>query len=181
MNITPLYWYWDSEIPADVCDAIIAAGKKLETGPASVGDGGAGVVDLEKRNSETGFFNNNGWVAGICSTYCRQANHASGWNYVIDNQQHVQFTTYKPGGFYDFHEDSSVCADGMRKLSLVISITDPDTYTGGEFEFEDGTKPSLSKRGSIIVFPSIISHRVSPVITGVRYSLVNWFAGPAFR
>jgi len=69
----------------------------------------------------------------------------------------------------------------MRKISMVISITDPDTYEGGEFEFIDGTKPDLKPRGSVLVFPSFVRHRVTPVTTGTRYSLVNWFVGNKFR
>jgi PKHD-type hydroxylase len=69
----------------------------------------------------------------------------------------------------------------MRKVSVVISITDPDTYEGGEFEFIDGTKPDIKQRGSILVFPSFVEHRVTPITSGTRYSLVNWYCGDKFK
>mgnify|MGYP001177870175 CR=1 FL=1 len=34
--------------------------------------------------------------------------------------------------------------------------------------------------GSAILFPSTVTHRVTPVIKGTRYSIVVWFAGPPF-
>jgi len=36
-------------------------------------------------------------------------------------------------------------------------------------------------RGSIVVFPSHVWHRVRPVTKGVRYSLVIWNLGYPFK
>ena len=37
------------------------------------------------------------------------------------------------------------------------------------------------KKGTIIVFPSYLVHRVKPVVKGTRYSLVVWFCGEPFK
>ena len=39
----------------------------------------------------------------------------------------------------------------------------------------------LRKKGSILIFPSFVEHRVTPVTKGVRKSLVGWYEGPKFR
>jgi len=39
----------------------------------------------------------------------------------------------------------------------------------------------MQEQGSIIIFDSREWHRVSPVTKGVRYSLVSWSLGPAFK
>ena len=36
-------------------------------------------------------------------------------------------------------------------------------------------------QGSIVIFPSYLWHRVTPVTKGVRYSLVIWNLGYPFR
>ena len=36
-------------------------------------------------------------------------------------------------------------------------------------------------KGSVIVFPSFVWHRVKPVTKGVRYSLVMWNLGYPFK
>lgn len=36
-------------------------------------------------------------------------------------------------------------------------------------------------RGSVIIFPSYVWHRVKPVTRGKRYSLVVWNLGHPFR
>ena len=73
----------------------------------------------------------------------------------------------------------------VRKLSMTTLLS--DGHEGGEFEFACYAKekcsiaaPKFNKVGSIIVFPSIMEHRVAPVTKGVRYSLVTWFLGPPF-
>ena len=66
----------------------------------------------------------------------------------------------------------------MRKISLVVFLSDTKDYDGGDFEFQEEAKIPAEK-GSILIFPSFLSHRVTPVTRGLRYSLVNWFIGPA--
>jgi PKHD-type hydroxylase len=70
-------------------------------------------------------------------------------------------------------------------MSIVIQLTDPSEYEGGDFEI-DSQYPQLPKeeireKGSVLVFPSFIPHRVTPVTKGVRRSLVSWIEGPKFR
>jgi PKHD-type hydroxylase len=179
MMIDPLYWSWQAEIPASVCDAIITEGLKLPIQEATVGDQNQFIVNPDIRKSKVGFFPCNSWVGAIAWHYMCRAN-AQAWKFNVTHQQDPQFTVYENDQFYDFHQDASVIESNMRKLSLVISITDPDKYQGGVFEFEDGTQPDIRRQGSILVFPSFLKHRVAPVTSGTRYSLVNWFTGAQF-
>ena len=39
----------------------------------------------------------------------------------------------------------------------------------------------IRPRGSIVVFPSFVWHRVKPVTSGTRYSLVIWNLGYPWR
>ena len=63
---------------------------------------------------------------------------------------------------------------------------------GGELEFaknnnepgktvETGQCKEIIPRGSIIVFPSFMWHRVKKVTQGVRYSLVAWTCGKPYH
>lgn len=182
MITNPTYWTWNKEIPESVCDAIIAEGKKMQSESAIVGHGaGDGLVNTELRDSKVAWFPASSWVGAITWHYMFKANEQA-WNFNITHQENPQFTIYEPDQFYDYHCDESVIRDGQRKLSLVITITDPKDYTGGEFDFEGvEEKPDIAARGSIIVFPSHLRHRANKVISGTRYSLVNWFTGPSFK
>jgi hypothetical protein len=71
---------------------------------------------------------------------------------------------------------------------MTCQLTDGSEYEGGELEFDfrnyephmrDESKhliqaKEILPKGSIIVFPSFVWHRVKPVTKGIRYSLVMW-------
>ena len=84
-------------------------------------------------------------------------------------------------GMYGWHQDFGKGIS--RKLSLVVQLTDPSEYEGGNLEIMAGGTPlSVKKqRGLIAIFPSYAQHQVTPVIKGSRQSLVTWIAGPNFR
>ena len=78
---------------------------------------------------------------------------------------------------------------------MTCQLTDGAEYEGGELEFDfrnyvphmrEETKhliqaKEILPKGSIIVFPSFLWHRVKPVIKGTRYSLVLWNLGRQFK
>ena len=75
----------------------------------------------------------------------------------------------------------------IRKLSVTLSLADGNSYEGGDLEFDmrnngDSTsniqRPEIVRnKGTIVVFPSFVWHRVTPVTKGTRYSLVVWNLG----
>lgn len=96
----------------------------------------------------------------------------------------LQLTNYREGdqGAYGLHQDLN--ADGVsRKLSLVLQLSDPSEYEGGNLEILLGREAlTMSKsRGLILVFPSWTLHQVTPVVKGSRQTLVSWITGPSFR
>ena len=50
-----------------------------------------------------------------------------------------------------------------------------------EDESNKVTVKEFLPKGSVIVFPSFVWHRVKPVTKGVRYSLVAWSIGYPFK
>ena len=42
-------------------------------------------------------------------------------------------------------------------------------------------KPPFLKKGDVLVFPSIMHHRVHPVLSGERRVLVAWAWGPLYK
>lgn len=85
---------------------------------------------------------------------------------------------------YVWHRDTlSIPAKASeRKLSFSIQLTDPNTYKGGNLEFMP-EMPGIFTRpqGYGCLFPSYLTHRVSPMTEGVRYAIVGWIHGPEFK
>lgn len=96
--------------------------------------------------------------------------------------EQIQYTMYSENdqGHYDWHMDMGP-GKARRKLSLVVQLSDPSEYEGGELQINNGSIMVAEKdKGTVILFPSYLLHRVTPVTKGTRRSLVLWIDGPAF-
>lgn len=95
----------------------------------------------------------------------------------------LQLMKYGHDDFFDWHLDFGVGQSSDRKLSMTIQLSDPDDYEGGELQFMINQNIVTAKKdkGTMIVFPSFILHRVTPVTKGVRQSIVGWVAGYPYR
>jgi len=159
------------------------------------------LKDLKKKRDSNIVWLSDRWIYKEIQPFIHQANRLAGWNFDWDFSEACQFTKYKLNQFYDWHCDSWESAYAnkdnkdtngkIRKLSVTCSLSNPEDYEGGELEFDfrnmDPDKQSVRKcaeikpRGSIVVFPSHVWHRVKPVTKGTRYSLVIWNLGYPFR
>jgi PKHD-type hydroxylase len=159
------------------------------------------IVDLKKKRDSNIVWLNDRWIYKEIQPFIHQANRLAGWNFDWSFSESCQFTKYKLNQFYDWHADawestydnpSNPDTHGkIRKLSVTCSLSAPEDYEGGELEFDfrntDPDKQSVRKcaeikpRGSIVVFPSFVWHRVKPVTKGTRYSLVIWNLGYPYK
>tara|TARA_B100000123_G_scaffold222588_1_gene171171 strand:- start:39 stop:704 length:666 start_codon:yes stop_codon:yes gene_type:complete len=163
------------------------------------------VKNLQKKRKSEIVWMNDKWIYKEIHPFIHRANKDSGWNFDWDFSESCQFTKYGVGQHYGWHCDSwdkpydkpdEPNSHGkIRKLSVTVSLSDPSEYEGGNLEFDfrnqvDWERNKKSKikecteirpRGSIIVFPSFVWHRVNPVTRGTRYSLVIWNLGRPFR
>ena len=203
------YWYFKGALSEKFCDDVIARGKEEKEKLAVTGKyekidsdklTTPQETDLKKvRNSNIGWLSDQ-WIYRGIHPYIHDANKNAGWNFNWDFSEACQFTKYKTNQHYDWHKDSwgkphdkpndLNYHSKIRKLSVTCQLTDSSEYEGGELEFQprDKEDPNIilpcveaNTKGSIIVFPSHIWHRVKPVTKGVRYSLVVWNLGYPFK
>lgn len=90
----------------------------------------------------------------------------------------------RPGDFYDWHVDiGRAGSTRRRKLSLVLQLSDPSAYEGGELILNPGGNHVVAPKGmgTLVAFPSFVLHQVTPLVGGERISLAAWAHGPAFR
>ena len=158
------------------------------------------LLDLRKKRNSNVVWLDERWIYNEIQPYIHIANKNAGWNFQFDFTESCQFTKYNKGQFYGWHTDSwelpyNAPKDPnlhgkIRKLSITISLSDPKDYKGGELEFQLRNKdkaqlirkcPEIKPRGSIVVFPSFVWHRVKPVTKGIRHSLVAWNLGFPFK
>lgn len=123
------------------------------------------------------------WIYQKISDLAKIANREM-WNFDIwGYHDSLQYTIYYgDGGHYDWHADLGPGISN-RKLSVVLQLSDPSEYEGGELEMNPGGNLLVvpKKLGLICFFPSFLLHRVKPLTSGTRRSLVTWLCGANFR
>lgn len=95
----------------------------------------------------------------------------------------LQITKYQTGNFQNWHMDMGHSGYSIRKLTFSIQLSAPEDYEGGEFEVLSYYDPMgfPKEQGTMIIFPTYVIHRVKPVTSGTRYSLIGWIGGPHYR
>jgi len=186
-----IWQMWSGTLDSSTCDKII---EECDTYiPADTNLGFYGDSQLsDYRSSEISWIDKrdpkSSFIADILWDYAQEANK-NAFGFIADYIKDIQYTKYHAdeNGHYDWHFDTfwgnPTAYD--RKLSVVVQLSDPGDYEGGEFEIDPQYEPPnaehLKTRGTVIVFPSFIRHRVTPVTRGTRKSLVTWIQGPKFR
>jgi PKHD-type hydroxylase len=200
MNLKYKYWYFQKALSDKFCDEVVAYGNQQREEIGFVGNiNNSNFKTLDKKTKK--FFNkkrtsnvswlDDPWIMKEVLPFVNEANKSAGWNFQLEGCETAQFTKYKINQFYDWHFDENIepYKNGtIRKLSVTCSLSDPNDYEGGrlQFDYRDADKVSnknfitceeILPKGSIVVFPSFIWHRVMPVTKGTRYSLVIWNLG----
>jgi len=208
MNLSNYYWYFKSAVPHRVCDDIIKYGLSKSEVMARVGGyngeklSKTQINDMKRKRDSDVVWMDDAWIYKELQPFVNLANKNAGWNFNWERSESCQFTKYKLNQYYDWHCDSyslpytEGSSKGMiRKLSMTCQLTDGSEYKGGELEFDfrqydphmrDESKhiqkaTEILPKGSIIVFPSFVWHRVKPVTKGTRYSLVMWSTGYPYK
>jgi PKHD-type hydroxylase len=177
------------QVDIGVCKRIIRLAHNKWEASEVESDLGSDELDTSLRKSGV-FWTKEEWLVALIWSYMDAYNEVSGLSYDIRSVEPIQLTRYGKGGFYDFHVDGFgskkwEVGGSVRKLSMTIQLS--EDYDGGEFEVVRCRKGEVEvdtmdkSMGTVILFPSVLEHRVLPVTRGVRYSLVAWFTGPAFR
>lgn len=90
-----------------------------------------------------------------------------------------RLASYREGGHYDWHVDTTLMQFKRTDLSFTIFLRDRESYEGGHMEIEmpGGMKMKVKGNlGEIVVYPSGFLHKVHPVTKGERRVVVGWLS-----
>lgn len=175
---------WGQGFSSEECDSILQLGELAEFKKAAIGDG---VTDDKVRNTKIVWIEpspDTYWVFDRMNELCGKINFDK---FQLDLKQFdgFQYTKYEVDSHYDWHIDTiNNPTNGLfRKLSFVLMLTDPSEFEGGDLLLNsDGNVDHCHKvtfnKGDLAVFYSHIPHKVTPVTTGTRVTLVTWARGP---
>lgn len=127
-----------------------------------------------------------GWVMDRVIDIVRVANRDVFEFDITDFAESPQVARYgaEREGHFGWHSD---IGEGRlaerRKLTIVVQLSEPDSYAGGDLEVMPGANIISAERarGAATIFPAFVLHRVTPVTLGERHSLTVWCHGAPFR
>lgn len=168
------------------CEQLVAQLKPEAWTVARVTDYGAtpmGAVDPSIRStlSQPVPLDDSGWPLREIMEVIATEN-ASRWRYRLDGFDPVDYPSilrYEAGVMDHFARHIDAGAEhSTRKLSFSVQLSDPTSYRGGDLMI--GNHVVSRSQGTMVVFSSLLSHEVAPMLSGTRHALVGWVHGPAF-
>ena len=93
--------------------------------------------------------------------------------------QSMQYTVYdSKGSHYDWHRDIG-SGDEIMKARVnvgIVQLSSPSEYKGGvlQLKHQDQVIDVMKMKGMVTTFPIQLEHRVTPVTSGIRKTLIMW-------
>lgn len=181
----------------EACDEIIRMALELpvQRGVVADDDSPDGMFTGHRRSNVRWITRENHWMPLFHQVEKWFAiSNRNSFGFDVDWVPNIQFTEYdgSEGGKYDWHLDLHWTDNRPthRKLSMIVQLSHGHEYEGGDVQFRsegdedanDSPDPNMMRsRGSCVIFPSFIPHRVTSTTAGRRFSLVAWMEGPKFR
>ena len=176
------YYYLNQAISGKDCDDFISSYKEAEFQKGKLQDCRRETVTAELyRQSNIFWIEKNNVVVRALWSCVLETNQNYQFN--LSGYEKAQLTRYDKDDFYGWHQDSGYDQEEWngRKLSAILQLSKPEDYEGCELQLFNGDDDleelPIKNQGSVIVFRSEEWHRVTPLVKGVRYSLVFWANG----
>lgn len=179
----PQFGVWKEAFTEEEIEKIIFLEKLVEFSSGLTGS--SKEANPDARASDVSFLpvdDNTKWVWDRIAQIVPRVNYDL-FLYDIEVIEALQYTVYREDQHYDWHIDSHHhWLNWERKISGTILLSDPEEYEGGELEIIDSGSPDRSQvlkpaKGHIAFFASHMPHRVRPVTSGTRRSIVFWVQG----
>lgn len=185
---TERYRLYPNLLTPEQCQQAIETFELFESETGIVGEeyGKKPVVDHSLRKCEVTYIPNDDktkWIHDILESALEDANKV--WRFdVSDYSQPMRMMDYGPTDhFQSWHMDHGPGQTCYRKLTIVVQLDRQDVdFEGGEFEIAGGdVSDEYYNQGCGIVFPTYYYHRVAPITTGRRRTIVHRAIGPRFK
>lgn len=185
-HVAPFHVWHDAFTPAEL-DTIEAYCDALPAGRGTVKTDGPELTYEAIRIAKTATIHPHpeiNWFYQRAERAIRALNNQTYRFDLMGFSEPFQYLVYQgaEGGHFTWHVDNGHLP-APRKLSASLQLTDGALYEGCDLEFQGGSQVEAAsrQRGALVVFPSYVLHRVTPIRSGTRKAVVIWTTGPNFR
>ena len=152
-----------------------------------------GTTETDETEERTYRKNRSRWIPGdkdsewIYDRILGYVDHVNNkhWKFdLFDVKEPIQYVEYSERDHYDWHIDVGPGEPfNQRKVSICIQLSEETDYEGGDLEIlrNRDAEIGIKKQGSIILYPSFLLNRITPVTKGVRKSLLLWVGRGSFK
>jgi len=177
------------------CDAICAI-----CGTLGLGEGGlfSGNDIYSTRKAKTAFINQpDGTTQWIYDKFNNMIGYYNDtlFGFDLTGYDYFQYAEYDVTGKHNFHMDIAMNSpqqidyrinEHFRKMTIVLMLNQQGVdFEGGDFQVNLSEERLPVKvhmnKGHVLLLPSFLLHRVTPITNGIRKTLVTWVNGPKFR
>jgi PKHD-type hydroxylase len=122
------------------------------------------------------------WLYDRLLSLAAAVNRQNEWNFEIAGFYRPLNLLHYVGDqehFYDWHMDIVSGNESGRKISVSVQLSASSAYDGCDLEINNGDRIIQAPRGQgdIVMFPSYMLHRVTPIRSGERWAIVGWVQG----
>ncbi len=177
------YTYFDGEesLTEVECKAVMEAASEQEHHSGLIRDS---MEDRQIRSVDVATLSFGGDLLPVQAKIIDAALRANDhwWGFDLTHVAKMEVCRYGTGDHFKAHTDWG-SGHTTRKLSVAVLLNDAGEFDGGEWVFTNSYLEGVvvPQRGTIVVFPSFVVHRVNPVTRGERWSATAWIEGPPFR
>lgn len=186
------FYYWKKILSDEVINDLTKMVENKYTfskGKTGIAELGTSTDSYKTNNRNIAYIQPDGdsrWLYETLFPLAKQANEEV-FHFDIDIvTDPIHYVIYpEDGGHLDWHMDVGAYGVNCRKLAMTVQLSDPSDYEGGDFQIwlggSDGFVTVPREKGDVVVFPTFLMHRVTPITRGERRCLVFWTGGRPFR
>lgn len=180
------YAIWEGAFTPEECEKIKQQGELLEFSKGRVGNEREDAIIRDSNITWVPHTPDTEWMIEKLSNLISRMNYDK-FQLELSIFDGMQYSKYGKDQHYDWHIDTvlkfaHMQPTLMRKLSLSLMLSDLSEYEGGHLILNcagnvSNAEPFRPKQGDLVVFYSHIPHKVNPVISGERVTMVSWALG----
>jgi PKHD-type hydroxylase len=177
----PYYYDFGKVFSDEECDEILGYAGEFKT-PLLDGTDIPNESYTNTKIAQIGLNEDTFQFYNFCTQKASEANKKT-WKFDLSaSLEPIDVIQYDAGGSMNWHMDYGPGMISRRKINIIVQLSDINAYDGGWLDVMTKPVMSMSKtRGTMIAMPSFIMHRVRPVTSGIRRSMVLYCHGTHFK